>query len=421
MADELSIEPGAGTPADVLRYVQHAVRFCCAQGARLLVDGAQAYPEMLRAIDKASCCVDLETFILTADATGRRFAQALMAAARRGVAVRLMYDWIGSYSLPAAFVRELLDAGVDVRVYHPLVWRRPSWAINRRSHRKLLIVDRGVGFTGGLNIGDDYAPIDQGGKGWRDTHVLLEGAQMARRLEAAFNYAWTLATPYDASRKPTQRVRLGLRHIGPRLRGRLRREVGAAIANGGPVCEAGGIAVKILGNEEFRFRRRIHRAYLHAISRATRYVLIENAYFIPNRSVRRALRKAAARGVTVAVVLARHSDVPITTYASRYLYRELLRGGVRIFEWQDGMMHAKTAVIDDAWSIVGSYNFDHRSLLHQLELAALIADGPFAATLRDRTLADLARCREVNLAEHNRRPWHQRALEWLAYLVRSLL
>jgi cardiolipin synthase A/B len=328
-----------------------------------------------------------------------------------------MYDWIGSYSLPAAFVRELLDAGVDVRVYHPLVWRRPSWAINRRSHRKLLIVDRRIGFTGGLNIGDDYAPADQGGKGWRDTHVCLEGSEVAMRLEAAYNYAWNIATPYDASRKPVQRVRMGLHHIGRRLKRRWRRAADGREA----MLEGGGIAVKILGNEEFRFRRRIHSAYLHAINNARRYVLIENAYFIPNRSVRQALMRAAGRGATVAVVLASHSDVPITTYASRYLYRELLSAGVRIFEWQEGMMHAKTAVIDDAWSIVGSYNFDHRSLLHQLELAAMIADGGFAATLRDRTLADIARCIEVTLDQHNRRHWWQRTLEWLAYLARSLL
>jgi cardiolipin synthase len=150
-------------------------------------------------------------------------------------------------------------------------------------------------------------------------------------------------------------------------------------------------------------------------------VLIENAYFIPSPSVRRALLQAVRRGVVVAVVLTARSDVPITAYATRWLYGALLSGGVRIFEWPVSMMHAKTAVFDDAWAIIGSYNFDHRSLLHQLESVAVVADPGLAAQLRDQTLADISHCYEVRLDVHRRRPWWKKALEFLAYLLRHWL
>jgi cardiolipin synthase len=183
----------------------------------------------------------------------------------------------------------------------------------------------------------------------------------------------------------------------------------------------GGVAVRIIGNREFRRRQDIRRAYLYAIQNAQRYVLIENAYFIPDRRVRRALARAAARRALVAVVLSRNSDVTTAAYASRSLYSELLASGVRLFEWPLGMMHAKTAVIDDAWATVGSYNFDHRSLLHQLESVAVVADPVFARRLRDQMFADLAKCREITLMEHESRPWRQMLLESAAYLVRRWL
>ena len=134
-----------------------------------------------------------------------------------------------------------------------------------------------------------------------------------------------------------------------------------------------------------------------------------------------ALVQAARRGVVVAVVVTAKSDVPITTYATRWLYGALLSGGVRIFEWPVSMMHAKTAVFDDAWSIIGSYNFDHRSLLHQLESVAIVADVDLAAQLRDQTLADISRCHEILLDAHRRRPWWKKTLEYLAYLLRHWL
>jgi cardiolipin synthase len=406
-------------PAEALaRYARVPQQFECADRVRLLVDGGEAYPEMLAAIEGARRTVDLETYMIRADRTGTRFRDALAAAAGRGVHVRLLYDYIGSLGLPDRFVQPLIRAGVGVAVYHPLVITRPSWAVNRRDHRKNLVVDGWISFTGGMNISDQYDMPPEAG-GWRDTHLRLEGRAPTERIEELFEYGWQLAAPYGEPGPAARQLASGVRR-------RLGLPLGPSTHRHGPeVSEAlwarGGVAVRIIGNWEFLHRQDIRRAYLHAIQNAQRYVLIENAYFIPDRGVRRALEHAAARRVLVAIILARNSDVTTAAYASRSLYSELLASGVRLFEWPFGMMHAKTAAIDDAWATVGSYNFDHRSLLHQLESVAVVADPAFARRLRDQMMADLAKCREITLVEHESRPWRQMLLESAAYLVRRWL
>ena len=406
------------------RYFRAPLYYQRASHVRLLVDGRQAYPEMLAAIDSAASAVDLETYIFQADRTGTRFAEALKRAAARGVRARLLLDWVGCLSLPNGFVRELMDAGVAVRVYHPLILTRPSWAVNRRNHRKILVVDGRASFTGGLNVADDYASVEDGGRGWRDTHVRIDGVEPAALLSQLFRSDWRASVRADARRGvpfAAMRQRRRRRRLRGRLRRMLRRFRGRRFRKSPPAKAPQGVVVQILGNHEFRLRRRIQRAYLHAIRNARQYVLIENAYFIPDGRFRRALARAVRRGAVVAVAVARHSDVTLAALAGKHLYRELLKAGVKFFEWPEGMMHAKTAVIDDAWSIVGSYNFDHRSLMHQLEAVAVIADAAFARRLRDQQLLDLSRCEELTLRQHDARPMLQKLAECCAYLFRYWL
>ena len=397
----------ADCPAILSRYGRRDMTFVSALGARLLVNGAQAFPLMLSAIDGAERDVALETYILRDDATGVSFQQALIRAARRGVRVRLLYDGLGSLTLGAKFLVELVQSAVAVAAYNPLILKHPFWALGQRDHRKMLIVDGRVSFTGGLNLADEYNAAESGKAGWRDTHVMLEGPEVAREMIALFAYGWRRAVPYEKTL--TRRARL-VWTVRRRLASGRRHKQQRDDAETCP----GGLPVSIVGNEEFKYRRRISRAYLKAIASAERYVLIANGYFIPSRNVRRAMLKAAARGVVVAVVVTARSDVPITAYATRWLYGTLLSGGVRIFEWSASMMHAKTAVFDDCWSIVGSYNFDRRSLLHQLESVAVVADAGLAVQLRDQTLADIERCREVCMDAYQSRPWWTKALEYLA-------
>ncbi len=389
------------------------------QTVKLLIDGKQAYPEMLAAMDQAQATIDLETYILRADKSGKQFSDALLRAAKRGVKTRLLFDYIGALELPSAYVKTLVEGGVDVAVYHPLRILRPLWILNRRDHRKILVVDSSVSFTGGLNISDANAAVEQGGAGWRDTHVRIDDARVARELLDLFEEAWSKAKDFPR-RKPLADV------SGGNLDDLQETIIGSEAAAGAfplaePPAHIKGVATQVVGNREFRQRLAIRRAYLHAIKQASHYILIENAYFIPDRGIRRALFQAVRRGVQVAVVVARHSDVAIAAQAGRYLYGDLLREGVRLFEWPVGMMHAKTAVIDDAWSVVGSYNLNNRSLFHDLEAVAIFADAEFSRHLRLQIMADIERCQEVTMRDFENRSWMQRIKESLAHSLRYWL
>ncbi|MDO8303219.1 MAG: phosphatidylserine/phosphatidylglycerophosphate/cardiolipin synthase family protein [Sedimentisphaerales bacterium] len=399
------------------RYTRGPGMFVCADSITLLVDGGQTLRQMLEAIDQAAATVDLETYILAADHTGQEFLEAMCRAIGRGVSVRLLYDYAGSMWLPNSFVNKLADVGVDVRVFHPLAIARPTWAFNRRDHRKLLVVDEKTTFTGGLNISDDYAALTGGGRGWRDTHVRIEGQDAARAAMGSFEYAWQKAIPWRQTRNKGTMLKAGIQ----RLRHPVSMRKLFSRQTMHPVCPPDSIAVQLLGNREFKLRKRIQNAYLHAINHANHYIFIENAYFIPAFEIRLALSKAVRRGVQVAVVLARDSDAPLAAYASRHLYMGLLKAGIRIFEWPTTMMHAKTAVIDDAWAIVGSYNFDHRSLFHNLESAVLVADPAFAKKLCERMAADIAQCTEITFDRHQQRKPHHKLLETMAYFFRTWL
>jgi len=402
------------------RYVHQRAFLRHASSVRLLVDGGEAYPEMLAAIERAAATVELETYMLCADSTGARFRDALCGAARRGVRVRLLYDYIGSLGLPERFVGELREAGVEVAVYHPLALNRPIWLMNRRDHRKMLMVDQQVMFTGGLNISDDSVSAEDGGAGWRDTHVRIEGAEVAQEGERLFEMAWRRAAVYGERRRRTARLKAGLREQVRKLAD-IRRVWQRRAHAAGTQHEDQGVPVQVISNEGSRYRWGIRRAYLYAIEHAQAYILIENAYFIPRRAVRRALARAVARGVVVAVAVPGFSDMPIAAYAGRYLYGRLLESGVRVLEWPQGMLHAKTAVIDDAWAIVGSYNFDHRSLFQQLEVVAVVVDPEFAGRLREQTLADFGRCHEVTRRERASSSFLRRILESAAYKLRDWL
>lgn len=402
----------AGAEA-MAHYALHPERFVQADSVKLLINGEQTFPEMLAAIDGARQTVDLETYILVADRTGKRFSDALARAATRGVRVRLMYDAVGALGLSNAFVENLLAAGVRVAVYHPLLVFRPDWAINRRDHRKILIADGRVSFTGGLNISDDYASKAAEGRAWRDTHARLEGKQPAAELLELFELAWEKAHKLEPGGPKHRSIRQMVTALLPALK-----RTSTVREAGGPST---GIQVNVIGNREFRQRRRIRAAYLHAIRQARDYILIENGFFLPDRGIRRALAHAVERGVRVAVAVSRTTDPKIGAVAGRVLYSELLAAGVRIYEWPEPMLHAKTAVIDGAWSVVGSYNINSRSLFHDLEAVVVIVDPAFAKDLCAQTLKDLEHCHEVTQDEHESRPWPQMLLESSAYLLRYWL
>ncbi len=357
----------------------------------LLRDGAEAYPRMLEAISGARASVLLEVYTFADDDTGRRFAGALAERARAGVAVRVLYDSVGSLDTPDEFFQTLEEAGVRVLEYHPIrPWAR-GFSIRRRDHRKLLVADGRVAFVGGLNIARAYDAPARGGLGWHDAAVRIEGPVV-----------WDLVEMFSRTWK--KEVRAAPLDRPPAI----------------PPPAAGGIPAAALGAERWRGRRSIGRAFLRAIRTAERRVWVSNAYFVPAPRFVRALRGAARRGVDVRVLVPATTDVPGIRHASRALFGVLLRRRVRIFEWEGPVLHAKTAIIDSLWCTVGSYNLDHMSMLHNLELTVLALDPTLAARMESAFEEDLRRSREVVHREWKKRGLWPRVLESFFYLFSPL-
>ncbi len=379
---------------DSKRYLLTPQSISEGNSVALLVNGGQAYPAMLSDIEAARETINLEMYIFASDRTGERFADALCARARAGVEVNLLLDGLGSVGTSSSLLSRLTSAGVRVAWYRPLVpWRR-GWGWWRRDHKKILVVDGQVGFVGGMNIGDDYADEAAGGRGWRDSQARLEGP-VVRQLQRAFLHTWRKAH-------------------GDRL------ALNRYLKRPEPSGEAEAL---ILTNGVKRQRRQIRRAYMHALRRARDYIFITNAYFIPGIGIRRRLRVAARRGVDVRILVAGTSDVALVTRAARHLYSRFLRWGVRIFEWRGPMIHAKTAVVDGAWSTVGSCNLDMLSMRYNLESNVVVLGDSLATPLRDQFLLDTdhEQATEIRAEEWKKRSRFQRLVESIAYQFRGWL
>jgi cardiolipin synthase A/B len=356
----------------------------------LLHDGGTVLPAMLDAIRGARHEVLLEMYWFASDATGRRFADALSDKAREGVRVCITYDSVGSWEADRRMFDSLVQAGCSVLEYNPPAKWKLAWRIgNRRNHRKQLIVDGRIGITGGVNLGDPWASVAEGGFGFRDSMIQIEGPAV-QEMRAIF---FTTFGGHRAAR--------------------------AARDEPAPPV-AGQTRVMVLANDRRRNRRIIERAYLHAIRNAMRRVWIENSYFIPSWLVRHALYRAVKRGVDVRIVLPSKSDVPAVAYATRRLYGALLRRGIRLFEWAQSILHSKIAVVDD-WCTVGTHNLDYRSWIFNLELNVIVDDPAIAEQLRRRIHEAVASSVEVDARAWRYRPLMERLLEYFFYRFRRLL
>ena len=361
----------------------------------LLIDGPETHRAQLAAIETAQHHIHLEIYILTDDSVGEAYAALLKQKARDGVQVRLLYDGIGGLGAGYGFLSELRAAGVDIHEYNslnpiknPLIWR-----FNRRDHRKLLVVDGRIAFTGGINITDEY--LHEAGEsegeapeGWRDTHIQIEGPAVAE-LQSLFFKNWQDAEgdiPVSGAYWPH------LSHQGDDL---LR-----VVTNGGSdfVTALTGtgqkLVFKFLGMEQ-RERHMIYQTYLSAILEAQQRIWITQAYFAPNRAFINALVEAANDGVDVRLLMPGESDVPMLLHASRYYYAELLEAGVRLYEYQSAMMHSKTAVVDGVWSTVGSSNLDFRSFVHNDEANAVVIGRDFGRQMEALFERDLLEATEI--------------------------
>jgi cardiolipin synthase len=367
---------------------------------RLLLDGPQTFSAMLEAIEAARHHVHLETYIFGADAVGERFAAALIAAARRSVDVRVIYDALGSREAPSEFFARMRDGGVAVHEFNdPLT---DAHDVDTRNHRKLLIVDGRVAFTGGINIDRHYAQpsqltSEQRGKtatGWRDTHLELRGPAVAE-FQRLFLGLWeALADPLPEP----------------------------PFAPSADQLEQGQARVRVLvgvGGNDKASQMRI--AFQAAIEGAHERVYITQAYFVPDDELSGALAEAASRGVDVRLLVAGQSDSRFVVDASRSFYSDLLEAGARIYESTEHILHAKTMVVDGAWSTIGSSNFDYWSFLHNHEANAVIIDRGFGERMEEVFLADTGNAVEIELEQWQDRSLWQRTKEVVSRLLRYRL
>lgn len=346
---------------------------------QLLRDGPRTFEVMCAAIDAARESIALEAYILRSDEIGRRIGTALADASRRGVQVRLLSDWVGMRGVSGRYLAELRRAGVEHRVFSA-PGLKPWLGLIPRDHRKLLVVDGTIGVTGGVGIGNEWLARTERHRGhWRDTAVRIEGAA-ARDMRQAFDTMWERALKRErrGSHRLTRRAARGA-HLDP--------------------ATAAPALVGIVEGEPFRMR--IARALQMQAIAAERSIWIANAYFVPSWSEVEALTGAARDGVDVRLLVPARNDHVWVTLLTRRYYRRLLTNGVRIWEWQGSMMHAKTSVVDGRWVRVGSTDFNPLGVAINYEIDAVIEDAALGADAEEMFEGDLARSREVTM--HARR------------------
>ncbi len=357
-----------------------------------LVNGERIFDAMLDAIGNAEANITFETFIFR-DEIGCRFCEALSDAARRGVKVHLLLDWLGSRGMDAKLLTNTTDAGCDLQIYH-----RPTWyhlgRLNNRTHRKLLVVDGKLGFTGGVGMGAEWSTGFEGVPPWRDSHFKVEGPVVAQ-MQAVFIDNWI---------KATGRVLHGPEYFPDLPR------------------DAGKMDAQMFGSSPVGGSESMHLMVLLALTAARATIDIENAYFVPDKLTVEALVAAARRGVRVRIVVpGRYTDARMGRWAAQGLYGDLLDAGIELFEYQPTMIHCKVMVIDGLWTSVGSSNFDNRSFRLNDEANLNVFSEELAAEQQRLVEADIGESKRMLPHRWRRRALGRRVNERVALLLRSQL
>lgn len=361
------------------------------------IDIDRLYDRMIADIDAATIRVNFEIYTILSDRVGERFAESLARRAEAGVEVRLLYDSLGCLSTSRSFFARLRERGVHVTEYHPIApWRR-AFAIFGRNHRKTLIVDGKIAYTGGVNIGLTFASKASGGAGWRDTHIRLEGPA-ASDLESLFAESWFYKTgenlDYDHPREP--------------------------LPGKGDYPSAWTEQIYVIGNRGL-LSRPLRRIFLLAFGTARRRIEVTCPYLVPDRKLKRALLQAAQRGVKVRLLVPGRSDVRVVDYASRYHFRDYLNAGIEIFLWQPTILHAKVCTVDDRFTSIGSNNLDSHSLNYNLEAMVACDDPHLTDELRAQFDQDRTQAIALTAEDWRHRSWTTRVIEWLAMLLSPIL
>jgi cardiolipin synthase len=391
---EKRIEPlyGIGDP-QFLRSMGSLLGPAITGGNRVtsLQNGDEIFPAMLSAIRAGRRTITFETYIYWSGQVGTEFAQALAERSRAGVKVHVLLDWVGSTSMDAELLASMEAAGVEVRKYHPLRWYNLS-RMNNRTHRKLLVVDGAVGFTGGVGVADHWLGHAQDPEHWRDSHYRLEGPAVAQ-MQAAFLDNWM---------KTTGAVLHGEDYFPP-------------------IPRTGEALAQVFKSSPGEGSESVRLMYLLSIASARKNLRIAAAYFVPDDLSLETLVAARQRGVEVEVVLPGAADTQVTESASRARWGDLLRAGVAIYEYQPTMYHCKVMIVDDVWVSVGSTNFDNRSFRLNDEANLNVFDHAFAEEQIRVFEEDKRRSTRISLQDWQNRPWSEKVMDHAAGLLRSQL
>ncbi len=367
----------------------------------LLADGQATYAAMLAAIQKAKDHINLETYVFEAGETGQTFAQLLLQKQAEGVQVNLIYDSVGCLNVPPSFFQRLREGGIRALEFNPLkpLRRTRDSLFTQRDHRKILIVDGEIAFTGGVNISDVYSEGSSSGyfggsarEPWRDTHVQIRGPAVAE-FQKLFLETWS-------------------RQNGPKLP---QRNYFPTLKN------EGNDLVCVVGSTPGQENRITYLMYVSAITHSENTVHLTSSYFVPDDETVEALTDAAKRGVDVKIILPGSSDIGFVFYAGRSYYTRLLKSGVKLYERRGAVLHAKTGVIDGVWSTVGSTNLDLWSFLRNDEVNTVILGQDFTLEMEAMFTKDLGDSKQIHLEEWKKRGLSERVKEWFTRLFRYWL
>jgi len=357
-----------------------------------LLNGAQIFPSMLAAIRAARTTITFETYIYWSGSIGRDFVDALVERARAGVRVHVLLDWVGSLKMDQGLVDEMKLAGIQLERFHEPHWTNLN-KLNNRTHRKLLVVDGRIGYTGGVGIADQWRGQARNPEEWRDSHFRVEGPVVAQ-MQSVFLDNWMRAT-------------------GALLHGD---------AYFPALKPAGDLSAQMFSSSPSGGSESMQLMYHLAITAARSSIELANSYFVPDEMTLRILVEAARRGVKVRVIVpSGHIDSETVRKASRASWGPMLQAGIEIAEYQPTMFHVKTLVVDGAFSSVGSTNFDNRSFRLNDEANLNVLSREFGAAQQVVFNQDWVLARRITLAEWQARPWSERLLERLASLLHSQL
>ncbi len=357
-----------------------------------LLNGDQIFPAMLGAIRSAKKTITFETYIYWSGEIGKAFADALSERARSGVKVHILIDWVGSQKMDESLLREMRDSGAEIFKYHPPRWYNMN-RLNNRTHRKILVVDGRVGFTGGVGIADEWSGHAQDKDHWRDTHYRVAGPAVAQ-MQAAFVDNWV--------------------------------KVSGAVLHGAPyfppIPPVGSQPAQMFMSSQEGGAESMHLMYLLSIAAARKSIDLSMAYFVPDELASDALVAAVKRGVRVRIITpGQNTDTALVRSAGRATWGPFLQAGAEIYEYQPTMFHSKVLVVDRQWVSVGSTNFDTRSFRLNDEANLNVLDHTFAERQAADFEADLKRSRRISYEEWASRPWREKIQDHVLSIFNSQL